>query len=517
MLAVACATVVGASPPPTRVGFTVHWDFFSSAAEAEQLVAFALDNGAEILNVVPPPHIWEDPESLAILRRIFALTARRGVGVVLNRIDGSSLPGPDGKRSSWLYARVLTERGRLPSGRPTPEFFLATVGKANYERWLREETAYYADSFSGEPNLLAFGVGLFNEPFVSQRGSLLCFDLTTDSYEIAQYTPYAAAVWHRYLAETFCDVPSVNLRYRTAFPTLEAVPLPTSERDGAFGDAAAAYFDFVSAINAWVVGRLEECRSLWHARSHRPVPFVLQLSGYVPEKFEKGRPAFVALDIFDWMRRADALGLSAYTNCEYPDWGHASVTAMVSFLRLGPLLGKPVFVLEGGAECDGAVLDNGELRFFATVARSLAPSSIIYEFLKTSYAERFGTSAGKLLGPDFRARPAALVAVREALAAGKQSAARRETVFVLDDLAGLPENAPLLATRKELTRVAMRQPLTFVPEQALAGLPSGATLVVPSPARLGALRTLLNPRGVTVEGADRLLRPDDGPTALPAR
>ena len=260
LLAVACAAVAGASPPPTRVGFTVHWDFFSSAAEAEQLVAFALDNGAEILNVVPPPHIWEDPESLAILRRIFALTARRGVGVVLNRIDGSSLPGPDGRRSSWLYARVLTERGRLPSGRPTPEFFLATVGKADYERWLREETAYYAESFSGEPNLLAFGVGIFNEPFVSQRGSLLCFDPTTDSYEIAQYTPYAAVVWHRYLMERFCNVASLNSRYRTAFPTLEAVPLPKGERDGVFGVPAAAYFDFVSAINAWIVARLEECR-----------------------------------------------------------------------------------------------------------------------------------------------------------------------------------------------------------------------------------------------------------------
>ncbi len=517
LLAVACVSIADAAPPPPRVGFTLHWDFFSSAAEAEQLVAFALDNGAEILNVVPPPHIWEDPESLGILRRIFALTAQRGVGVVLNRIDGSSLPGPDGKRFSWLYGRVLTERGRLPSGQPTPEFFLATVGRTDYERWLREETAYYAESFSGEPNLLAFSVGLFNEPFVSQRGSLLCFDPTTDSYEIAQYTPYAAAVWHRYLVEKFYDVPSVNRRYRASFAALGDVPMPRSEGDRAFGDAGAAYFDFVSAINAWVVARLEECRSLWHARSRRPVPFVLQFSGYVPEKFEKGRPAFVALDIFDWMQRADALGLSAYTNCEYPDWGHASLTAMVSFLRLGRVLGKPVFVLECGAECDGAVLDHRELRFLTTAAGSLAPASLIYEFLKMSYAERFSTSAGKLLGHDFTARPAALAAVREALAAGKQSAGRQKTVFVLDDLVGLPGNAPLLATRKELTRVAMRQPLTFVPEQALAGLPPGATLVVPSPARLGALRELLAPRGVRVEGAETLVRPKDGSKPSPPR
>jgi len=34
-------------------GFTVHWDFISSADEAERLVSFAIANGAEILNVVP--------------------------------------------------------------------------------------------------------------------------------------------------------------------------------------------------------------------------------------------------------------------------------------------------------------------------------------------------------------------------------------------------------------------------------------------------------------------------------
>jgi hypothetical protein len=502
---VAMVCAAAAAAPPPRVGFTVHWDFFSSAAEAERLVLFAIDNGAQILNVVPPPHVWEDPASLAILRRIFALTRERGVGVVLNRLDGSCLPGPDGRRSNWLYAHVLTEPGRLPSGLATPSFFLATVGKADYERWLREETAYYAEAFSGEPNLLAFSVGLFNEPFVSQRGSLLCFDAGTDSYEIGQYTPYAAAAWHRYLAERFGGAPAVNRRYRTTFAALGDVPMPKSERDGAFGEPASAYFDFVSAINAWIVERLEECRSLWHARARRSVPFVLQLSGYVPEKFEKGRPAFVALDIFDWMQRADAIGLSAYVNCEYPDWGHASVRAMVSFLRLGRLLGKPVFVLESGAECDGAVLDPDELHFLATAVQPLTPASFIYEFLKTSYAESFATSAGKLLGADFQPRRAAVAAVREALRESRQAAAPPETVYLLDDLSGLPEDEALLATRKQMALVSMRRPVTFVPEHALAFLPAGATLVVPSAGRLGALRELLAPRGVAVEGPERLL------------
>ena len=483
----------------------MHWDFFASAREAERLVTFALDNGAEVLNVVPPPHIWQDPASLVILRRIFGLTATRGVGVVLSRIDGSSLPAAAGERANWLFTNVLTERGRLPSGRPTPPYFLATVGKAEYERWLREETAYYAENFSGEPNLLAFGVGLFNEPFVSQRGSLLCYDAASESYEVAQYTPHMEALWRRELRKRFGgDVGLLNRRYGTAFVSFDVVPMPVNELDPSFGNAGQAYLDFVATIDAWVVAQLEECRSLWRARAKRPVPFVLQFSGYVPEKFEKGRPAFAALDIFDWMRRADALGLSVYTNCGYADRGRASVRAMVNFLRLGPLLGKSVFVLEGGNECDGAILDEDELRFFAGAARALSPATVIYEFLKTGYADRFATSAGKLLGPGFRPRRAAVAAVRTALRDAADEGPSGETVFVLDESPGAGYDAQSLALHQRLVRVAMRRALTFVPEAAIARLPAGSALVVPSAARRPAMRELLAPRGITVSGVETL-------------
>jgi hypothetical protein len=506
-VAVAALTLAAsATARPPLVGFTVHWDFFSSPAQAERLVRFAIDSGAEVLNVVPPAHIWEQPESVAILRTIFATAASRGVGVVLNRIDGSALPAPGGERTNWLYTNVLNERGRLPSGSPTPEFFLATVGEPKYEKWLRDEVVYYAENFSAEPNLLGFGVGLFNEPFVSQRGSLLCFDDATGSYEIGQYTRYTAAVWHRFLARRFDgDLAAANRRFGTSFRAWGAFPMPRNETDVAFGNAGTAYFDFVSAINGWVVAQLDECRTLWHAHAVRNVPFLLQFSGYVPEKFEKGRPAFAALDIFDWMQRADALGLSAYTNCEYPDWGHASLAAMVDFLRLGPLLGKRVFVLEGGNECDGAVLVPAELAVFASVARPLAPVTVIYEFLKTSYDERSGTSAGKLLGPDFRPRSSAVAAVRAALARALRFGDGAPTTYVLDDLDGLPADTAALATRMRLAVVALRRSLTFVPEGAIERLPSGASLVVPAPSRLAAVRRRLAGRGISVEAAAAIL------------
>ncbi len=489
------------------VGFTIHWDFFSNAAECDRLVAFAIANGAEILNVVPPPHIWESPVSLAVLRKIFADAASHGVGVVLNRIDGSAFPDAKGGRSNWLYTNVLTQLGRLPSGLPTPDFFLSTVGKPEYERWLREETAYYAEAFSDEPALRAFGVGMFNEPFVSQRGSLLCFDPSTGSYEIAQYTPYAADLWRRWLARKYGGVADVNGRYRTGFPSLEAVPLPKSERDPAFGDAPAAYLDFVSAINAWVVQQLEDCRTLWHARARRRVPFVLQFSGYVPEKLEKGRAAFAALDIFDWMTRADVLGLSAYTDCEYPDLGRSSVIAMVNYLQLGPLLGKPVYVLEGGNECHGAVLDRAGLRFFATVAAPLRPASVIYEFLKMSYAEGFATSIGKLISRGGVPRPAAVAAVREALRAAKASAPAGPTTYVLDDVTTVAEDGELLSMRLRLAQAAIERPLTFVPPQAVSALPKGTVLVVPSRAQASAWRERLAAQGIVIGGPEGLLGP----------
>ena len=489
------------------VGFTIHWDFFSNAAECDRLVAFAIANGAEILNVVPPPHIWEDPASLAVLRKIFADAAAHGVGVVLNRIDGSAFPDVGGGRRAWLYSNVLTGLGQLPSGRPTPDFFLSTVGKPEYERWLRDETTFYAETFSGEPALRAFGVGMFNEPFVSQRGSLLCFDPSTGSYEIAQYTAYAADLWRRWLARRYGDIVAVNGRYRTGFPALEAVPLPKSEGDPAFGDAPAAYLDFVSAINAWVVQQLDECRALWHARARRPVPFVLQFSGYVPEKLEKGRAAFAALDIFDWMTRADVLGLSAYTDCEYPDLGRSSVIAMVNYLRLGPLLGKPVYVLEGGNECHGAVLDRAGLRFFATVAAPLRPASVIYEFLKMSYAESFATSVGKLISRDGVPRPAAVAAVGEALRAAKAALPTGPTTYVLDDVTTLAEDGELLSARRRLAQAAIERPLTFVPPQAVSALPKGTVLVVPSRAQASAWRGRLAAQGIVIGGPEGLLGP----------
>ncbi|MGE5235601.1 MAG: hypothetical protein ACM3O7_04525 [Acidobacteriota bacterium] len=488
-----------------RFGYTIHWDCFDSQAEAERLVRFALANGAGVLNVVPPPRIWEQPESLATLRRIFRTARRRGVTVMLNRIDGSSFAPPGRPRDNLLFGRILTELGRLPDGSPTPDFFLATVGNPAYQAWLEEETRYYAEHFSGEPALGGFSIGPFNEPFVSQRGSLLCWSPSTGSYEIGQYTPYLRDLWGEALRRRFdAGLAALNARFGTSFASFEEVPLPVNEHDPRFPRAAAAYWQLVSTVNQWVVDRYEACRSIWHAHARRRVPFVLQFSGYVPEKFEKGRLAFAALDIFDWMARADALGVSLYTNCEYPDWGHASDAAMVNFLRLGKLLGKPVFVLEEGNECNGAILDHGELGFLRDQARLLAPATVIYEFLRSTYYESSPQRSGRLLSPSWTENAPAVTAVSAALREAATPGVPPRVVYVADDAPALATDPAALQSRWKLMQAALRMPIVFVPVRVLDAVPSGSTLVVLAPLSDGQTRRLQS-RGVLVTNAGDVL------------
>jgi hypothetical protein len=69
----------------------------------------------------------------------------------------------------------------------------------------------------------------------------------------------------------------------------------------------------------------------------------------------------------------------------------------------------------------------------------------------------------------------------------------------------LPDDAALLAERALFARLAMERTLTLVPPAALAGLPVGSTLVVPSQRQRAALGPQLAARGIVVIGAERLL------------
>ncbi|MGE5343517.1 MAG: beta-galactosidase [Candidatus Omnitrophota bacterium] len=498
------------SSPVPLTGFSIHFDFIDGPESAERLLAFAYQHGAEVLNVIPPPHVWENPPDLRILKTIFAFANKHQLKIILTRIDASRVNGEQATRDNYMYSSILTERGVLPSGKPTPRYFCRTVGNRQFMQWQKEETLYYARHFSGEPSLIGFSIGMFNEPFVSQRGSLLCFDEDTKVYEIAQYTPDALNWWHDWLKTEFSHgVREVNRRYQTSFANVTDIPLPLNETDSRFGNPFLAYWDFVRSLNYWVVSQYEACRNIWHHHRKKEIPFILQFSGFEPEKLEKGRPAFAALDIFDWMKRADALGLSLYTNAEYPDRGHDSDQACVHFLQLGHLLNKPVYLLESGYEDNGAVSDADELNFFVSRSRELRPKTCIYEFLKMSYDETFTHNSGKLIDNSWNVNRQAVDRLNDALKRVKQAFEPSEkslaSRYIYDDPAAIRDSAHELTMRKAMIRRAYQEPVIFIPGNALTHLPAGSGLVVPRPAQTGKLLRYLKSRHIQVVDSETFL------------
>ena len=495
----------------SRAGFSIHFDFITSYEDAEKLLEFAYQNGAKILNVIPPPHVWQNPLDLKILKRVFQFANTHGIKIVLTRIDASRVNGPANLRDNDMYSFILNQTGVLPSGKKTPRFFCNPVGNPAFIKWQKEETLYYAKHFSHEPCLIGFSIGMFNEPFVSQRGSLLCFDEQTNSYEIAQYTPYGLNWWHKFLEKEFCNqIKPVNLKYGTSFSTIDEIPMPKNESDERFGKPFNAYWDLVRSLNYWVVSQYETCRAIWHKHRKKNIPFILQFSGYEPEKLEKGRVAFAALDLFDWMKRADALGMSMYANAEYGDHGHDSDRSLIRFLHLGNMMRKPVYILECGYEDNGAVIDESEFDFFVSLTRELQPQCINYEFLKMSYDEAFNNHSGKLIDNEWKVNETGLQVVKSFFERSRISLPSPSYIYVYDEPEKLQNSQLELKYRKEMIKMAYQKPIVFIPKGAVSLIPSGSTLVVPKPCQSSALLKILKSRNIFVMDTEALLGASDG-------
>ncbi|MBI5593378.1 MAG: beta-galactosidase [Deltaproteobacteria bacterium] len=395
-----------------KPGFVVHFDFIKNASEGCALVDIAERVGARVINLVPPAHVWEDPVSLAALDAIIKEINRRGLSLIFTRIDAAKLSDRSGSRPYYLYNRILNEPGRLPNGKPTVEFFLATVGKDGYAEWMEEETRYYAEHYGGLPNLIGINLGPFSEPFSAERCGFLEYMEESRSYEITQYTRYAEKWWHGWLSAHYDDVSSLNREYGTEWVSFDAIPLPLSEKDRRFERADLAYFDFARSLNDWYIERYMRCRKIWHEVSKRAdVPFILQFNGHFAEKIVMGRPGHAAFDVPGWIAMADALGVSLYTNNGYPDMGHRSILATVNFLAVARDMGKSVFVLEGGNEAPNVTLDPVELAFFGSVAGKLTPKTYVYEFLKDKFNEKYTQNPGKVVTAGGTIRPKAFSAL----------------------------------------------------------------------------------------------------------
>jgi hypothetical protein len=346
---------------------------------------------------------------------------------------------------------------------------------------MEEETRYYATHYGKLPNLLGINLGPFSEPFASERGGFLGYMRETGRYELTQYTPEAALYWHEWLRARFHDIAGVNREYQTSFASLEEVPPPRNELDERFGARPGiAYFDFVQAINDWFIERYERCRGIWHeATGRRDVPFILQFSGFVAEKLANARPGAAAFDLAGWIARADAVGLSLYTNSGYPDFGHASVMATVRLLALARDMGKDIFVLEGGCEAPNVVLNEIELRFFASAAASLTPKVWIYEFLKDKFDEKYRSNPGKLVRANGGLRPAAVRLLRSLFVELGTRPVMKETpmLVAIVDPAAAREDAALARASLALFELATAVPVRWATVETMRTLPGNVPRV----------------------------------------
>jgi hypothetical protein len=454
-------------PDPPLPGFVVHFDFIRNASEGLALVDIAQRAGAKVINLVPPAHVWEDAASLAALDRILADIGRRRLRLLITRVDASRLPDRSGHRYNYLYGQILTEVGRLPNGKETPELFLTTAGQAGYAEWMEEETAFYARHCGQFRNLLGINLGPFSEPDSAQRCGFLEYMPETRSYEITQYTPAGEGVWHRWLTGHFKEVAALNREYAAHLSSFDSVPLPWNETDGRFGRADVAYFDFVRSLNDWFVERYQRCRSIWHDVSGRnDIPFILQFNGGAAEKIVVGRAAFAAFDLPGWVDMADAIGLSLYTNSGFPDMGHASIMATLRLVAVSGSLGKDLFVLEGGNEAPNVTLDPEQLAFFGEVARPVAPRTYIYEFLKDKFDEEYPSNPGKVVAADGRIRRPAFNALRELFRRIESSVSipEKPELYVISDSMASRGNSRAGKLNAALYDLAASIPICWIPK-----------------------------------------------------
>ncbi|MDI6782655.1 MAG: beta-galactosidase [bacterium] len=350
-----------------RSGYTIHFNTLHSVEDAKKSIASAQSAGAKIVNIVPPAHIWVQPNCVEMLDSLFAESKEKNIEIIITRIDANY---PEG--TNYLYGKVLT-----PVDKTLPSRVYPTVANPAYEEWLQQETEYYTTHYGAHPNLAGFSIGGFTDLFDSPRASVLVWNAQTKRYELGQYTDSMKKYWQQWLITKFEHIERINEEYHTKFGNLDEIPLPNSESDKRFGLPHRAYFDFVSVINTWWWNQYNYNRKIWQKSSK--APFILQLNGTLIDKLKHGRPGYAAFNLPAWLSNADAIGLSLYTDAELADTGFGSLFGLTNLTQWAKDLGKPIFVLESGIDKPKAGFDLYQLRYISQVAIPLNPKSYIYE------------------------------------------------------------------------------------------------------------------------------------------
>ncbi|MCX7918524.1 MAG: hypothetical protein N3A72_02725 [bacterium] len=356
----------------SRVGYTIHFNSLRTVDDAKKSIAMAEFAGAGIVNIVPPAHIWSQPTSVQVLDTLFAECKARNIRIILTRIDANT---PDGK--NYLYQQILTpvdKTGRV----------FSIVANPEYEEWLQQETAYYANRYGREPNLAGFCIGGFAGFLDSIRAGVLVWNDKTKRYEIGQYTEVMKRYWQQWLLNTFETMERINEEYQTQIATPDEIPLPQNPMDKRFGLPHRAYFDFISALNSWWWKQYNYNRNIWQQSSK--TPFILQLNGLLVDTLIKGHPEYAAFNLPAWLSNADALGISLYTDTKLADTGFGSLYAMTNIIHWAKELGKPIYILESGVDKNNAGFDLFQLRYITYCGLPLNPKSILYEHFREQKA-----------------------------------------------------------------------------------------------------------------------------------
>lgn len=502
---------VGRAPASVAPGYTLHFQFIRSPQAARQSVDLAARAGAKVVSLVPPAHVWEDPEGLRSLDAALDETRRRGLKVIFSRLDAPATNG-----ITWLFDKALVDLGRMPDGRKTIGLFRAVVGNHPFERWQSDETRYYARRYGRLPNLEAMAVGGMVEPFVSERGSLVQWDEKSGVYEIAQYTPAGLAEWHRWLGNSFHTIDAINLEYRSHFAGIGDVPMPRSSTDERFGRPQPAYFDLVRCINDWFLRQYRENRAIWHRGSR--APFLLQFSGGVSEKIARGRPEFAAFDLPSWIDEADALGMSLYTNAGYDDWAHAIDAGTLQLVAGARSLGKRTIVMESGCEAPTVTLQAHELTFVTRMGLWLDPDAYVYEYFR--YARDGWVHPGMMVTPEGACHEPAYTTVAGKLRSLEGFApAQGEPCFwylsaplTAREEGGRPAAQAELAGRvnRAVYQLASYLPCRLLPWRRCDRVPAGALVLLPpgieealAPAEARGLARCCRQRGMKVMSTPR--------------
>ncbi len=318
----------------TQIGYTLNFNNLRSSTHALQCLDLAQKAGAQVISVIPPAHIWEDGKSEVILDSLFDEADKRHMKIIIQGVDAKQSTG-----TNYLYQKVLSESS-TPVSNPSLE---SIIGNPEYEKWLNEETRYYASTYGKRPSMAGFTIGIFSETF-SQL--FIPSKSQAGQYQFIQRSSYARTYWLSWLQKRVDSIDLINRDYRTSFNSFDDLPIPANDWDNRYPLSEKAYFDYLRAMNDWLLSEFDLVKTQWHNYSEQPV--IWHLDGNAASILASSGSAHGALDVQQWMEMADVVGVSLYSDSKQADGGLSKIQSTLSLVGISSDKGKPLYVMASG-------------------------------------------------------------------------------------------------------------------------------------------------------------------------